>query len=334
VSQLVGEAVEGRVRLVYLLAPSHSGSTLLAILLGGHPDVCTVGELKANSLGDVSRYRCSCGKVLLECRFWQEVGRAVSASGRPFEIAEAGTDLVFGASPYVRRLLRPLHRGPLLESLRDLALSLSPTWRRQLPEIQRRNAELARAVCRLTGRRVLVDSSKVALRLKYLLQNPAFDVRVIRIVRDGRAVALTYMDPARFADARDPSLRGGGMGGGRESERLSAAAAAREWRRSTEEAEALLAGLPADRYTESRYEELCADPAGTLRRLFAFIGVDPSPATTTAAAERHVLGNGMRFDQDREVRLDERWRQALTSEDLRAFDEVAGPVLRRLGYTA
>jgi len=60
---------------------------------------------------------------------------------------------------------------------------------------------------------------------------------VIRLIRDGRAVALTYMDPAGFADAKDPSLRAGGMGGDRRREKLTMAQAAREWRRSNEEAE-------------------------------------------------------------------------------------------------
>ena len=34
--------------VAYLLAASHSGSTLLAMLLASHPDVCTTGELKAH----------------------------------------------------------------------------------------------------------------------------------------------------------------------------------------------------------------------------------------------------------------------------------------------
>ena len=37
-------------RLAYVLAPSHSGSTLLAMLLASHPDVTTVGELNAAAL--------------------------------------------------------------------------------------------------------------------------------------------------------------------------------------------------------------------------------------------------------------------------------------------
>ena len=59
----------GPTRLFYILAASHSGSTLLAMLLGSHPDVCTAGELKAASVGDVDAYRCSCGAPILQCGF-------------------------------------------------------------------------------------------------------------------------------------------------------------------------------------------------------------------------------------------------------------------------
>jgi hypothetical protein len=177
---------------------------------------------------------------------------------------------------------------------------------------------------------VLVDSSKVGLRLKYLLRNPALDVRVIRLIRDGRGVAVTYTDPATFADARDPGLRGGGTGDSRDGERLSVAAAAREWRRSNEEAAAILRGVDPARWTEVRYEALCRDPDSTLRRLFAFMGVGPGGART--GGEHHVLGNGMRLDSAVEVCLDERWRGALGGREAAVFESVAGELNRRLGY--
>ena len=97
--------------------------------------------------------------------------------------------------------------------------------------------------------------------------NPELDVKVIRLIRDGRAVALTYMDPARYADAKDPMRRGGGMGGDREKERLSMAQAAWEWRRCNEEAEHVLRPLDKARWIEIRYEELCTDPVAALTRL-------------------------------------------------------------------
>jgi hypothetical protein len=327
-----GSDAAGPVRLVYILAASHSGSTLLAMLLGGHPELCTVGELKVSSLGDVERYRCSCGTPILSCPFWLAVGSDLAAAGHSFRVDRPGLDFLAAPSRYARRLLRPLHRGPALELIRDVALSMDPSWAGHLARVRSRNAALVRAVLARTGRRAIVDSSKVGLRLKYLLRDPALDVKVIRLMRDGRAVALTYVDPAGFADAAKPELRGGGMGGSRAAERLSMAQAAREWRRCQEEAEALLAGLPRERWTELRYEDLCTDSEAALRRLFAFLGVRTDVSIALRKWEHHVIGNGMRLDTTREVRLDDRWRATLAATQLATFDAVAGDMNRRLGY--
>jgi hypothetical protein len=322
-----------RTRLVYLLAASHSGSTLLSLLLGSHPEICTIGELKLTSLGDLERYRCSCGEFLLQCPFWKSVSEALAELGQPFAPGDGSTDLTHGVSPYVGALLRPLHRGPLLEFARDLCLGAAPSWPSHLDRWQRANALLAATVCRLSRKPAIVDSSKVGMRLKYLLQNPALDVRVLRAVRDGRAVALTYVDPAHFADARDEHLRGGGSGGDRVGERLSMADASREWRRSNEEAEAIVRGLAPDSWRVVRYEDICADPHAALRPVLDWLGVDPSVPPILARQAYHVVGNGMRLDSTQEVKLDDRWRQKLGPGDLATFAAVAGDLNRRLGYS-
>ncbi len=320
-------------RLVYILAASHSGSTLLAMLLNAHPEICTAGELKMTNLGDIRRYRCSCGALIRECGFWEKVCAGMARRGFAFDLERPGTNFNAVGSGYARRLLRPLHRGPILETVRDAALMLSGTWRRSLPEILARNAALAETVCEIRGAKMIVDSSKVGVRLKYLLRSPNLDVRVIRLVRDGRAVAMTYLDPARFADARDPEKRGGGSGGDRRDERLSLRHAAVEWRRSNEEAEHILALLDRSCWTQVRYEDLCRAPAETLGRLFTFLGVDPALADPDfRKAEHHVLGNGMRLDTTSEIVLDERWNSTLTATDLNEFDRIAGRINRKYGY--
>ena len=321
-----------RTRLVYLLAASHSGSTLLGLLLGSHPEICTVGELKLTALGDIERYRCACGALLRQCAFWTAVSRDLADRGHAFEPGDGSTDLTARVSRYVRRALRPLHRGRLLEVARDLCLHASPSWPSHLRNWQEANSLLAETVCRLAEKPVIVDSSKVGIRLKYLRRNPALDIKVLRTVRDGRAVALTYVDPARFADARDERLRGGGSGGDRAGERLSMAEAAREWRRSNEEAEAILRRLPRDDFRIVRYEDICADPHAALRPVLEWIGVDPSHPPVLARGTYHVVGNGMRLDSTREVTLDDRWRRALSPADLATFEAVAGDLNRRLGY--
>jgi hypothetical protein len=185
-----------------------------------------------------------------------------------------------------------------------------------------------------TGKNIIVDSSKIGIRLKYLLRIPELDIKVIRAIRDGRGVALTYMNPARFADAGDPTLRQGGMGGDRSRERLTIEQAAREWRRSNEEAEAVLQRLDKSQYTESRYESLCQNPDDTLHRLFTFIGVDPKKRFTNfRSAEHHIVGNGMRLDSTSEIHLDERWRTELSVHDYATFDSMAGSLNQKYGYT-
>jgi len=329
-----GNAPPGqKVRLVYILAASHSGSTLLALLLASHPEICTVGEIKATSLGDLDRYLCSCRRKLLDCPFWNGIHQDMAERGFDFNIANAGTDIRSGASTYVRKLLRPLHRGPVVELARDVLLNLSPVWRKQLPRIQALNANLMDSVLTRSGAKVIVDSSKIGIRLKYLLRNPMLDVKVIRLVRDGRGVSLTYMDPANFADATDPKLRGGGQGGSRDSERLPMSQAAYEWRRSNEEGEAIVRRLDPAQWRQISYENLCTHTPETMQQLYEFLGVDPSHRIGNFRdAEQHIIGNGMRLDTTNEIRLNEQWRQVLSQEDLRTYETVCGDLSRRLGY--
>ena len=323
------------ITLTYILAASHSGSTLLSMLLGSHQQIATIGEMKlsAKAMGDLARYCCSCGRLIVECDFWQKVKKGMAERSFEFDLAYAGTDYRTVESRYARRLLGPMHRGKILETVRDVALGFSPAWRKQLLEIHRRNAALASTVSDITEAEIIVDSSKIALRLKYLLKNPELDIKVIRLIRDGRGVALTYMDPAGYADAKEPSLRGGGSGGQREKERLSMASAAYQWRRSNEEAEHILCSLDKSQWIEVRYEDLCKDTENTLRSLFEFLGVDPGEHTCEfRMVEHHIVGNGMRLDTTSQVSLDERWRSVLTEEELRIFDREAGNINRRYGY--
>ena len=132
-------------RLGYILAASHSGSTLLAMLLGAHPDACTIGELKGIEV-EVETYRCSCGELIRECDFWQRVNSAMRRRGFEFEITAAGTNIQKGIPPHLRRLINPLYRGPALEWVRDTALNFLPGWRAHLDRVQRRNAALVAAL--------------------------------------------------------------------------------------------------------------------------------------------------------------------------------------------
>ena len=305
------------------------------MLLGVNSEICTVGELKMtpSSLGDINLYRCSCKEAILECPFWQEVRKQMARRGIEFDVANSGTDFGCNGSTHAQRLSRAKYRGVLPEMIRDAGLWFSPAWRKHYRRTQQRNVALMEIVPNISGGKIIIDSSKAAIRLKYLLKNRGINIKVIRLIRDGRAVALTYMDPAGFADAKDPAMRGGGSGGKRPDKQLSMAQAAHEWRRSNEEAENVLRCLDKSQWIRVHYEDLCKDTENTLGRLFEFLGLDPNKHTGDfRSIEQHVVGNGMRMDATSEIQLDERWREELTDEQLQLFDSVAGELNRRYGY--
>ncbi len=320
-------------RLMYVVAASHSGSTLLSMLLNTHPSVATAGELKAVNLGDPARYRCSCHEFIQDCAFWRDVNERMQALGHDFCIWHAGTHFDSIDSAYVQRLISPLVRRAPLEALRQIALNLSPAWRSGRKRIMQRSVDLVRSFAEVAGVDVVVESSKIGQRLLQLSRQSDLDIHVVRMVRDGRAVALTYMQPGEFADAQDETLRGGGSGGFRDK-RLPMAAAAREWRRSNEEAEALLPQLDVASLSTVSYESLCTDPLGTLNGIYADAGLAPiDDIGAFKEVEHHVIGNGMRLDKESHITLDERWREVLGSEDLQTFEREAGALNRQYGYS-
>ena len=319
--------------VLYILAASHSGSTLLTMLLNSHPDVATVGELACKGIVSPEKYLCSCGSIISECKFWDRINTKANESNIPFCFQDFGTVFRMPNSRLARRLLGPLHRGTGLEFIRDASLHLLTRWPKEFRRIAHANEVLVGLIKDYYSCRVFVDKGNKGLRLKYLLRIPSFDIKVIHLVRDGRANALTYMDSRMFADAASESRRGGGMGAWH-AERLSMGKAAYNVRRCFQEAGYVLDSLDKSQWIRVCYEDLCSDPDSTLNRIFDFIGVDPARrADDFRSVEHHIVGNGMRLDSTSEIRLDEQWKSVLTAEQLAIFDRVAGTMNKRYGYS-
>jgi len=97
-------------------------------------------------------------------------------------------------------------------------------------------------------------------------------------------------------------------------------ACALQWKRCVERASADFARIDPDRVYELRYERFVADPAGHLRRLTAFLGVDVSAA---------AIGRAVRGVSPRSVG---RWERHLPEEIVRQIHWLCGDTLRRFEY--
>jgi len=303
-------------RVVYIMGHGYSGSTLLTFLLSTHPQIATIGELgiaqhAKEEFGRPEDYFCSCRAPVRECGFWQRVSREMAARGHPFDVWDADLDFRSRDGGISDVILRAVQRGPVLETARDLGLQIVPGARRQRDRIVARIGALAEIVSGIKGCDVFVDSSKRPERATLMQRSGKFDLRVVHLVRDGRAVSWSSMKHLKIGPED----------------------AARSWLADNRASEHARRYFPAHKWMSLRYEDLCADPDGTLRRIHAFAGIPSRNGFHNfRAIDHHIIGNQMRLSSTSEIRLDESWKQALTPEQMTLVDRLVAPLNRRYGY--
>jgi hypothetical protein len=304
-------------RVVYIMGHGYSGSTLLTFLLSTHPQIATIGELgiapQAKEEFTPENYLCSCKSKVRECGFWQRVSREMAERGHPFDIWDADLDFRAKHGGLSDVLLRAVQRGPVLETARSLGIQALPGARREFGRIVDRIGSLVEIVTAIKGCDTFLDSSKRPERATLMQRSGNFDMRVIHLVRDGRAVSWSSMKHLKIGPEE----------------------AARSWLADNEGSEHARRYFPSDRWMTLRYEDLCADPDATLRKIHGFMGIPSRNGFHNfRAVDNHIIGNQMRLSSTSEIRLDESWKSALTREQLATVDRLVAPLNRRYGYGA
>lgn len=141
------------------------------------------------------------------------------------------------------------------------------------------------------------------------------EAQFIHIIRDGRDVALSYMDvdfgPAGLEEA------------------------AIHWKRFVNAGRRAGAHLGESRYAEVRYEALMADPEREVRRLCSFVDLDfQDTMLNYFERAQDIVGSdechrNLYSPPGRALRD---WRSAMTPRQVAHFDALAGDTLEELGY--
>jgi hypothetical protein len=143
------------ITVVYITSMGHSGSTLLDLLISGHPSVVSVGEVwnVGRSSADVA---CLCGaETLRVCKFWINVENKVRAA---VGVGLDGLNLLGGT----------------------------------LDQFEDHNLALFEAVSSSSDCGIIVDSSKNTDRLEALLRCKSVNLVVIHLIRNPLAVSHSY----------------------------------------------------------------------------------------------------------------------------------------------
>jgi hypothetical protein len=239
-----------QIQLVYITGRGHSGSTLLDLLISAHSEVVSVGEAKC--LVTRPDEPCTCGApTVFVCPFWEKVDAALR------------------------------ERAGL--SLRELDIDSADAG-----IFAAHNRAFFQAVASVTGKPIILDSSKTVDRLEALLEAQICPVQAIHLVRSPQGVV--------YSNAK----RG------------------REWLYHTYNyTHAMMKTrrmLEGREHLQVRYEDIVRDPRRAVETIMKTLGLAFQPGQLEwAKPERHnIYGNPMRFATESSIRLDEKWRKGLS----------------------
>ncbi len=312
--------------VLFIASASRSGSTLLDLLLGSHPQGVSTGEIrrlqgfvlqdKGLLALDDENYplTCSCAKPLKECAFWMEVEKRFGASFKD-------TGFKTSQKRSWRSLLMAFYLATGPQGVRVLARAFSPV--RKEVEIGLNCLRLHEAVSLVSGACFVVDSSKSVYH--YMLLHCAAPklMKLIVLVRDGRGVAHSMVRGTRAKKWQEgplpPFLQ-----------------ASRQWARTTKSILMLSRRTKPSDKVLLRYEEICSKPLEVLNHMAQKWGLLPwEDSFWKELKERHIIGGSpsVRFEKllDR-LEPDNRWKHSLDKELLEGFEKIAGKLNRKLGY--
>lgn len=285
-----------KIKIIYILGDGHSGSTILNLILGSHTQVEGVGELTAFDkcrwylLADQTASDgrlCSCGAPISECEYWNKV---------------------------IDRL-RKAHSLPALE--------INSKNREQF---ENNNYAVMKAILEVSGKRILCDSSKDLHRLTRLLQGDCFDVSIVHIVRDARAVAYSYKKSGMWYKSQ-------GLLTEERRKFYDFDNAAIRWQ-STNISCFLECQKRRTRYICIRYEDLVADPGKYIAKILekANLSFESSQLIFWEHIHHHLGGNIARFKTRKEIKTDNSYLNGLSDDEWRRATRLAHYGIRLFGY--
>ncbi|MEH0019269.1 MAG: hypothetical protein V6Z89_06430 [Desulfobacter sp.] len=153
-----------KIKLIYLLGTSFSGSTLTGYLIGASGRVFNAGEFmlfsRKKSIGEIP---CFCGEKNRDCGFWKKMDLA---HARLYSKPDRKTMAILLARLVLGKSLCPVFKRGAWDDIRFC--------RDLLENMKTKDGEST----------VILDASKSLFRLMYLNCTGAFDIRVVYIKRD------------------------------------------------------------------------------------------------------------------------------------------------------
>lgn len=268
------------ITILYILCPSQSGSTLLSLLLGNQPQLVCAGELNIFAQSPERRQRlralrCSCDQLPWQvCEFWSAIDH-------------------------------------YLQQHHQLSLAELDVEAKEATIFHQHNKWLYEAIKAVSGKSIIVDSSKMIIRFTRLR---AAGFRVVPIRLQRKPLAVVYSWIKRGAQWH-PEDRG------------------HQWWNVAEHYTTFYKTLNKvtsnDPPYRISYDQLAQQPAMTLRQLLDQLGLDSTDLQLDWSQQKyhHLSGNPMRYQRNPTIEADDRWRNGLRPAQQKAILFITLPTL-------
>jgi UDP-N-acetylglucosamine transferase subunit ALG13 len=305
-----------KIPVLFIGSVPRSGSTIISDLLNENPHMVNIGELvHLWERGVIENNLCGCGETFADCHFWGKVG----------DIAFGGWQHLSGERMRTLQLRadRTRHIPALLVPKISRLLSTSTV---QYGAVVSR---ILRAILEVSGKPVIIDTSKHVSTALLLRQLPDVDLRVLHLVRDPRGVAHSWSKEIDRPEVRGEAKKMDTLHPGR----LGLRWLWFNWAFSNMDR----LGVPV---ATIRYEDFVRQPAETLDQVFSFAGVEQMGQELFESEEPLVLGeahsvsgNPRRLDRRPvELHADEKWRTDFDPKMRSLVGRVAWLMLDRYRY--
>jgi hypothetical protein len=311
-------------KLIYILAQGHSGSTLTDSILGTHPDFISSGELRyinwqlARTKGvkaTVSNQDiCSCEQDFRDCEYWLQVfellkektGKDIVSDPLSFEIAFFGNFAYQNRGGFTRNILDKV-KGYLFREWLENGNKLNKIdWLE--PKVNswiKNNWLLYQTMAEIAKKPIVVDSSKDLLAALLMQQYKPDDVYILFLHRSVKGLASSYKK--RSVETGYPFS-------------ISAVIQSKQKFKNKVKKFKKIKNL---RYLDDEYEQIVKNPADFVSRVVQKTGakliydeqlnnqfyIDPSK-------QHLVAGNPMRYRGKQLVNYDASWKKNLTESEI------------------
>lgn len=302
------------VRVIFIAGSVHSGSTILDVVLGNHPELQGTGELSNLHKVWQKNHYCSCGARVQACPFWSDVVQMWRERMNGDALANYG------------QLQVRYEKSRSIPIIAIAALFGSHSFVRY----RCYNFGLFSAIKDVSGKSILVDSSKRPIRALALSFISGIDLRVIHLVRDGRGVAWSFSQSRAKNDK---------LGVQRDTRPRNVIRVAVTWAITNLVTEYVCKWIGTDRYVRIRYEDLVAQPQQFLELIGETISMDLSGFGKLLDSRKpldpgHIVaGNRLRMRDEIMLKNEsDSWRFKLPPLKRRIFGLICAWVLTRYGY--